>query len=317
MIGRRIGHCDVLSRLGEGGMGQVFAGIDRSLDRPVAIKALRPELSRDPAFAARFRAEAGALARLSHPNVAHIYSLEQSGSQQFMILELVRGLTLQDLLTRHGPLDEMGALALAAQAVAGLAAAHAQGIVHRDLKPANLMVTADGMLKLMDFGIARVGGAERLTRHGHMIGTLAFMAPEQIRGASGDARSDLYSLGLVLYEMLAGRSPFAATTDYEFLDAQVNQVPAPLRDFVPTLSDRFHDAIMRCLAKAPEHRFTSAEAFGREAGTQTLAATAQEILRERIGAVVAPPAAPALSTKLAPHPMQAAPRRAPTVLVPL
>lgn len=317
MIGRRIGHCDVLSRLGEGGMGQVFAGIDRSLDRPVAIKALRPELSRDPAFAARFRAEAGALARLSHPNVAHIYSLEQSGSQQFMILELVRGLTLQDLLARHGPLDEMGALALAAQAVAGLAAAHAQGIVHRDLKPANLMVTADGMLKLMDFGIARVGGAERLTRHGHMIGTLAFMAPEQIRGASGDARSDLYSLGLVLYEMLAGRSPFAAATDYEFLDAQVNQVPAPLRGFVPTLSDRFHDAIMRCLAKAPEHRFASAEAFGREAGTQTLAATAQEILRERIGAVVAPPVAPAPSTKLAPRPMQAAPPRAPTVLVPL
>lgn len=317
MIGRRIGHCDVLSRLGEGGMGQVFAGIDRSLDRPVAIKALRPELSRDPAFAARFRAEAGALARLSHPNVAHIYSLEQSGSQQFMILELVRGLTLQDMLARHGPLDGTGALALAAQAVAGLAAAHAQGIVHRDLKPANLMVTGDGLLKLMDFGIARVGGAERLTRHGHMIGTLAFMAPEQIRGASGDLRSDLYSLGLVLYEMLAGRSPFAATSDYEFLDAQVNQLPTPLRSLVPALSDRFNDAIMRCLAKEPEHRFTSVEEFGRAAGTQTLAATAQEILRERIGAVVSQPVAPVLATRAAPRPAPVVPRRAPTVLVPL
>lgn len=317
MIGRRIGHCDVLSRLGEGGMGQVFAGIDRTLDRPVAIKALRPEFSRDPAFAARFRAEAGALARLSHPNVAHIYSLEQSGSQQFMILELVRGLTLQDLLTRRGPLDETGALALAAQAVAGLAAAHAQGIVHRDLKPANLMVTGDGLLKLMDFGIARVGGADRLTRHGHMIGTLAFMAPEQMRGTSGDVRSDLYSLGLVLYEMLAGRSPFTATTDFEFLDAQVNQPPVPLRDFVPGLGDRYHDAIMRCLAKEPERRFASAEEFGRAAGTQTLAATAQEILRERIGSVVAPPVAPALPTPPARKPVQAVPRRAPTVLVPL
>ena len=113
MIGRRIGHCDILQRVGEGGMGQVYAGIDRTLDRPVAIKVLRPEYSRDPAFVARFRAEAGALARLSHPNVASIYSLEQIGPQQFMILELVQGLTLQALLGAHGPLDEIGATALA------------------------------------------------------------------------------------------------------------------------------------------------------------------------------------------------------------
>lgn len=286
MIGRRIGHCDIIQRVGEGGMGQVYAGIDRTLDRPVAIKVLRPEYSRDPAFVARFRAEAGALARLSHPNVASIYSLEQIGPQQFMILELVQGLTLQALLAAHGPLDEVGATALGAQIVAGLAAAHAQGIVHRDLKPANLMVTAGGALKLMDFGIARVRGAERLTRHGHMVGTLAYMAPEQIRGDEGDVRTDVYSAGLVLYEAVAGRPPFNAKSDYEFLDAQVNCQPTPLCDHVPGLSDRFHAAVMRCLEKDPARRYASVHEFGHALGTSELGGTPQELLRARVQAVV-------------------------------
>ena len=286
MIGRRIGHCDILQRVGEGGMGQVYAGIDRTLDRPVAIKVLRPEYSRDPAFVARFRAEAAALARLSHPNVASIYSLEQIGPQQFMILELVQGLTLQALLGAHGPLDEIGATALAAQIVAGLAAAHAQGIVHRDLKPANLMVTAGGALKLMDFGIARVRGAERLTRHGHMVGTLAYMAPEQVRGDEGDVRTDIYSAGLVLYEAVAGRPPFSAKSDYEFLDAQVNCQPTPLRDHVSGLTDRFHAAVMRCLEKDPARRFASVHEFGRALGTGELGGSPQELLRARVQAVV-------------------------------
>ena len=306
MIGRRIGHCDVLRRLGEGGMGQVFAGIDRSLDRPVAIKALRPEYSREPAFVTRFRAEAGAMARLSHPNIASIYSLERAGDQQFMVLELVQGLTLQDLLVQHGPLDEIGTLAMAAQALAGLAAAHAQGIVHRDLKPANLMITAAGAVKLMDFGIARVGGAERLTRLGHMVGTSAYMAPEQIRGEAGEVRSDLYSLGLVLYETLIGRSPFAAKNDYEYFEAQLNQQPAPLRDRLPALSDGFHDAVMRCLAKDPARRFDSAEAFGRALGVHALAGMAQEILRDRVGAPIARALAPPPSAApIAPRPATA------------
>jgi serine/threonine protein kinase len=286
VIGRRIGHCEVLYRLGEGGMGQVFAGIDRTLDRPVAIKVLRPEHSRDPGFAARFRAEAAALARLSHPNIASIYSLERVGEHQFMILELVQGITLEDLLAAHGPLDEAGATALAAQFMAGLQVAHAQGIVHRDLKPENLMVTVDGVLKLMDFGIARMRGSERLTRHGNMVGTLAYMPPEQVRGEPGDARGDLYSACLVLYEMVVGRHPFAGLGDYDLSEAQVKRPPPPMREAVPALGDIFNDAIMRCLEKDPAHRFASAAELGHAIGANRLPRPAQEILRERVGATV-------------------------------
>jgi serine/threonine-protein kinase len=287
MIGRRIGNCEILHRLGEGGVGQVFAGIDRMLDRPVAIKALRPEHSRDAGFIARFRAEAGALARLSHPNIASIYSLEQVGDEHFMILELVQGVTLEALLAAHGRLAEAATVAMAVQAIAGLAAAHAAGITHRDLKPANLMVTPAGTVKLMDFGIARIRGSNRMTRHGHMVGTLAYMSPEQIRGEEGDARSDLYSFGIVLYESVAGRPPFEAATDYDLLRAQVELPPPPLCSAVPGLSVRFQAAVMRCLEKEPSRRFAGAAGLGEAIGTRDVAAAAEEILRSRVGAVVA------------------------------
>lgn len=286
MIGRRIGHYEIIHRLGEGGVGQVFAAIDRALDRPVAIKALRPEHSRDRAFVGRFKVEAGVLASLNHPNIATIHSLEQVGEDQFMILELVRGITLEALLAMTGRLSETAALAVAAQALSGLAAAHAAGIVHRDIKAANLMVTPAGAVKLMDFGIARVRGSGRMTRHGHVVGTLAYMSPEQIQGQEGDARSDIYSLGIVLYEMVVGKLPFEADTDYDLLKAQVELPPPPLQDHVPGLSRRIQDAIMRCLEKDPARRFANAEAAALALGTRELRDPAGDILRSGTGPLI-------------------------------
>jgi eukaryotic-like serine/threonine-protein kinase len=286
MIGQRIGHCEIIHRLGEGGVGQVFAAVDRTLDRPVAIKALRPEHSRDATFIARFKAEAGALAAVNDPGIAAIYSLELLDDQHFMILELVRGITLEALLAKVGALDETAALALAAQALSALGAAHAAGIVHRDIKPANLMVTPAGVVKLMDFGIARVCGSGRMTRYGHVIGTLAYISPEQIQGQEGDLCSDLYSFGIVLYESLAGRPPFEADTEYGLLKAQMELPAPPLRPRVPGLSQRFHDAVMRCLEKDPARRFADAGALELALGTQKLDRSASAILCARIGATI-------------------------------
>lgn len=292
MIGRRIGQCEIIHRLGEGGVGHVYAGIDRSLDRAVAIKALRPEHSGDAGFAARFRAEAGALAALHHPTIAGIYSLEQCGGELFMILELVRGLTLEQVLVDGGALSETACLAVAAQALVGLGVAHAEGIVHRDIKPGNIMLTPQGTLKLMDFGIAHMRGKSRMTRQGSLVGTLAYMSPEQIRGGEGTPRSDLYSLGIVLYEALTGRPPFEADTEYDLLRAQVELPPPPLRERLPQLSPHIADGIMRCLEKDPAARFENVEDLTRQLGVHALGDRPEAIIGTHLGAKIAEATAP-------------------------
>jgi serine/threonine-protein kinase len=276
-----IGQYEVRELLGEGGIGQVHVGFDTTLEREIAIKSLRPELLNDKNFFDRFRGEATSLARLNHPNITTLYSLLPEGRNLYMVMELVRGDTLDMLLKkRHGPLGVRESLAIIAQAADGLSYAHSMGVIHRDIKPANMMITQSGLLKIMDFGIARVRGSQRLTRDGSMVGTLAYMAPEQLRGDPGDERSDLYSLAIVLYELLSGSTPFTAESDYDLMQAHMHARPQRLLGRVPGLDARVDAALMRALSKKPEQRFASVREFCDALGATALRVDASKIVIE-------------------------------------
>lgn len=274
-----VGQYEIRELLGEGGIGQVHAAYDTVLQREVAMKSLRPEMLSDTNFADRFRAEATSLARLNHPNITTLYSLIPDGKNLYMVMELVRGHTLDDILAkRNAPLDVRESLAIIAQAADGLAYAHSMGVIHRDIKPSNLMVAENGVLKIMDFGIARVRGSQRLTRSGSIVGTLAYMAPEQLRGEEGDEACDLYSLAIVLYEMLTGAPPFSANSEYDLMQAQINQKPDRLISRVPGLDAKVEAAIMKALSKKPAQRFPSTRAFSDALGASSLRMDAPKIL---------------------------------------
>src|SRR5580704_6114474 len=276
---KTIGQYEIRELLGEGGIGQVHAAFDTVLQREVAMKSLRPELLSDANFVDRFRAEATSLARLNHPNITTLYSLIPDGKNLYMVMELVRGHTLDDILAkRNAPLDVRESLAIIAQAADGLAYAHSMGVIHRDIKPSNLMVAENGVLKIMDFGIARVRGSQRLTRSGSIVGTLAYMAPEQLRREEGDEACDLYSLAIVLYEMLTGTPPFSANSEYDLMQAQINQKPDRLISRVPGLDAKVESAIMRALSKKPAQRFASTRAFSDALGASSLRMDAPKIL---------------------------------------
>lgn len=275
----KIGQYEIRDLLGEGGIGQVYSAFDAILQREVAIKTLRPELLNDANFVERFRAEATSLARLNHPNITTLYSLVPDGANLCMVMERVRGHTLDDILKkRNAPLDVRESLAIIAQAADGLAYAHSLGVIHRDIKPSNMMIGENGVLKIMDFGIARVRGSQRLTRSGSIVGTLAYMAPEQLRGEEGDEASDLYSLAIVLYEMLSGAPPFSASTDYELMQAQIQQTPDRLIPRVPGLDPAVEAAVLRALSKKPAQRFASMRAFSDALGATALRMDAPKIL---------------------------------------
>ena len=254
MIGNVIGSYKITDKIGEGGMGAVFKGIDTMLEREVAIKMLKPELASQPEIVERFRSEAITLAKLNHPNIATLYSFVRQGEDFFMVMEFVRGKTLDDIIRKFGAIDCNRAIALFCQALEGIDHAHRMGIVHRDIKPANIMLTDSGSIKVMDFGIARVLGTARMTRQGNIVGTVEYMAPEQVKGQSADARSDIYSLGILLYEMLTGRVPFESDSEFELMRAQVEDAPKPPRTLFPQIPLAVEQAIMRALAKKPEAR---------------------------------------------------------------
>jgi serine/threonine-protein kinase len=260
MVGQNIGKYRVEDRLGRGGMGTVYRAVDETLHREVAIKVLNAELN-DPEVARRFRAEAITVARLSHPGIATIYELFQHDGQWLMVMEFVRGETLERLVERMGSLSPQRAAELCMQSLAALAHAHSMGVVHRDLKPANLMITENGSVKIMDFGIARVAGTEHLTNAGYMMGTPAYMAPEQVRGHEIDARADLYAMGVVFYRLTTGRLPFKGETPFAMAQSQVNDQPTPIGLFRTDLPAWVEQILSRALAKAPELRFQSAVEF--------------------------------------------------------
>jgi len=261
MIGNVVGSYKITDKIGEGGMGAVFRGIDVMLEREVAIKMLRPELSRQPNIVERFRSEAVTLAKLNHPNIATLYSFLRQGDDFFMVMEFVRGETLDNVIRNLGAMACDRAIGLLCQALEGIDHAHRMGIIHRDIKPANIMMTESGTLKVMDFGIARVLGTARMTKQGNIVGTIEYMSPEQVRGQETDARSDIYSLGILLYEMLTGRVPFASDSEYDLMKMQIEDAPAPPRVFAAHIPQAIEQAIMRSLAKKPDARFQSAAEF--------------------------------------------------------
>jgi len=261
MIGSIVGNYKITEKIGEGGMGAVYRGVDMMLEREVAIKALRPELGSQPAVVERFRSEAVTLAKLNHPNIATLYNFFRQGDHFFMVLEFVRGATLDRIINEHGAMSCEQAITMFAQVLEGIDHAHRFGVVHRDIKPGNVMLTQTGTLKVLDFGIARVLGTSRMTKTGHLIGTIEYMSPEQVRGQETDARSDIYSLGMLLYEMLTGRVPFSTDSEFELMKSQVEAIPPPPRDFAPHIPDAIEEAILKSLAKRPEDRFQTAGDF--------------------------------------------------------
>ncbi|MGH8693140.1 MAG: protein kinase domain-containing protein, partial [Burkholderiales bacterium] len=256
-----IGNFKIIEKLGEGGMGEVFKGVDTVLEREVAIKMLRPELSSRPEILERFRSEAVALARLNDPHIAMLYAFHQDRDQAYMVMEFVPGETLAGVMKRERKIPWRRALNLCCEVLNGLDHAHAKEIVHRDIKPANVMISPNGNAKLMDFGIARILERSRLTKTGWMVGTLKYMSPEQVQSLEVDRRSDLYSLGIVLYEILCGRVPFQKSTDYELIHAQIEEAPKPPTEWLPDLDPAIEKAVLRALAKNPAERFDSAADF--------------------------------------------------------
>jgi serine/threonine-protein kinase len=256
------GRYRLLGLLGRGGVGEVWRAEDLQLGRPVAIKLLRRLEGDALSSLERFKREAKATARLSHPNVVATYDIGSTGDRPYLVMELVRGGDLAQLLRNHGlpPAGEVADLAI--QAARGLDAAHAAGIVHRDVKPANLLLSSDGTLKITDFGIARMSGTENtggLTGP-VLLGTAAYLAPEQVRGEPATPASDRYALGCVLYELLAGRTPFTGEA-HQVLDGHVHSEPAPLLAYRPDAGAGLADLVMKLLSKDPAARpATAAEA---------------------------------------------------------
>jgi eukaryotic-like serine/threonine-protein kinase len=258
MIGRTLQNYHIEELLGEGGMGTVYRATDTFLRRPVAIKMLHPHLLRDATFMERFRNEAVLSAQLNHPNVATLYNFLQVRTDNVMVMELVDGMTLERLVSKQGKLPLETAVRIVIQALDGLQHAHYKGILHRDIKPANLMLTREGTVKLMDFGIARMVGSQRLTRADRVVGTLEYMAPELLNGAEPSVQSDLYAVGVLLYELLTGKLPFEPATDTTLINQILNKKPISVRTRVNDLPKQLEEILDILLQKKPEKRFSKA-----------------------------------------------------------
>ena len=247
-------------RIGRGGMAEVFVARDRLLDRPVAVKILFAEYAKDPLFVERFRREAMSAASLNHPNIVGVYDWGQVDTTYYIAMEFVQGRTLADILAKHERLSVLQACDIALDIAAALSSAHAAGVAHRDIKPANIIVSATGHVKVADFGIARAIGAaieQGLTQTGAVMGTATYFSPEQAQGAQPDPRSDLYSLGVIMYEMLAGEPPFTGENAISIAYKQVHNVPVSLRSMNPELAPAFSAIVMKCLAKDPNRRYAT------------------------------------------------------------
>lgn len=269
---------EVVEPLGSGGMGLVLAAYDRLLERPVAIKLIHENYLRDPVSRERFWREAKAAAGLSHPNTVAVYDLGEDAGRPFIVMELVDGSTLAERLD-NGRLAMQEVIGFSRGVLAGLGAAHERGIVHRDVKPSNILVSTDGAAKLADFGIAAVvADAEtRLTRTGQVVGTPRYQAPECAAGKQATPASDLYSLGVVIYECLAGRAPFEEETPLAMALAHQRYPVPPLTSIAPNVPPALAAVVERALAKDPANRYSDAGAMRRALETLSIAVPTQQV----------------------------------------
>ncbi len=304
MIGKRLGHYEVTEKIGEGGMGAVYKARDAHLDRFVAIKVLPAAKVADPDRKRRFEQEAKSASALNHPNIVTIHDIDSADGVDYIAMEYVGGRTLADLLERGGvPLGE--ALKYAVQIGDALSAAHAAGIVHRDLKPANVMVTGRGLVKVLDFGLAKLSEQAPVTEsavtetvrprtaQGVVVGTAAYMSPEQAEGKKVDARSDVFSFGVVLYEMITGRRPFVGETGASTMAAILAKEPAPPSSLVADLPFELERAVLRCLRKDPDRRWQTMADL-----TVALRDMKEELDSGRVSAVAVAPGRPARRRRL-------------------
>ncbi|MDQ2946983.1 MAG: serine/threonine-protein kinase, partial [Acidobacteriota bacterium] len=261
LIGQQIAHYRIAGQLGAGGMGVVYRALDTRLDRHVALKFLPPHLSADSRRKARFLQEAKTAGALDHVNVGTLYGIEETpDGQMFLVMACYDGQPLSSLL-RQGRLPLMRALNIAQQIARGLAAAHRQGVIHRDIKPSNVLVTSDGVVKIVDFGLARFTQGEHLTEAGATAGTAAYMSPEQVKGEDVDHRTDIWSLGVVLCEMLSGHLPFQGENTHSLLYKVVHEPPALSESEIP---DQFSEVLRKALAKNRAERYSRAEDLARD-----------------------------------------------------
>jgi eukaryotic-like serine/threonine-protein kinase len=257
---QRIGDYEILAPIGAGGMGRVFKVRNVISNREEAMKVLLPDFASQPELAARFLAEIRTLATLEHPNITQLRTAFDYQGHFVMVMEYVEGATLETLASGGRiPLEQM--LDYASQTLAGLSYAHGHGVTHRDIKPANIMITTHGVAKLMDFGIAKSTEDVQLTRPGTTMGSVYYMSPEQVQGGPIDARSDIYSFGVTLYEMFTGRKPFVSESSYTVLNAQINENPVPLIEVNPDLPVELNDIVLKAMAKDPAARFQNADAM--------------------------------------------------------
>jgi serine/threonine protein kinase len=272
MIGQTISHYKILEKLGEGGMGVVYKAHDTNLDRDVALKFLPLELTKDPNARERFIQEAKAASALTHPNVCTIHDIQEhecpafagapAGKQLFIVMEFVDGQTLRD---KTGTISFKHAIDIGIQIADGLAAAHEKGIVHRDIKPENIMVRRDGIVQIMDFGLAKLRGTvTRLTKEGSTVGTVAYMSPEQVQGQEADHRSDIFSLGVLLYELFTGQLPFTGVHETALMYEIVNVDPPPMSSIKPDIDPELDRIVFECLQKEPDERYQSVKDISKD-----------------------------------------------------
>ena len=269
MDGQRVlaGRYALISHLARGGMADVWVGHDRLLDRRVAVKILHPEFAANESFVERFRREAQAAANLNHANIVDIYDWGRDQGVYFMVMQLIAGHNLREVLRAEGALEPRRVAQIAVAVAAALGAAHDHGLVHRDIKPANVLVTPEGGVKVTDFGIARAwDDSDQLTRTGAVIGTATYFSPEQAQGLSADGRSDLYALGVVMYELLTGVPPFVGESPVSVAYQHVREFAPPPSDLNPNIPAALDSIVMRCLEKDPRRRYQTAGALAADLG---------------------------------------------------
>src|SRR3954447_12086472 len=264
-VGTLSGRYEIGDRLGSGGMSNVYQATDRTLERTVAVKVLAEHLSDDERFVARFRREALAVAKLIHPNIVQVYDTGVDEHRHFIVMEYVEGRSGAQILQRHGPIGPQTAAEIGIQACAGLDYAHRRGIIHRDVKPGNLMIVGgpvgggEMVVKLTDFGIARALEQTRITQVGSVVGTAAYLAPEQVRGEEATPATDVYALGVVLYQFLTGRLPYEGSSLAELAVRQQNEKPLPPSTYDSDIPQPLGAAVLRALEGDPNRRYASAE----------------------------------------------------------